>query len=197
MITPSLLRSWSPCSDWTDDRITAHLACRPSMTPREIAADDSISLDDRLWVVCRALWYRDESAARKYAIDSAALVSHLAGRPEDCAEHARLVEDLRRIFAIPIGDRRSGELQRWDAAMADARAAARADARADAWAAAWDAAWAAGRDAAWAAARDLRPTVEQLQVSALDLVDRMLALKDDPASSGVDADLVRLGSDHS
>ncbi len=42
-------------------------------------------------------------------------------------------------------------------------------------AAAWDAAGAAARDAAWDAARAaLCPTVEELQASALDLLDRMI-----------------------
>ena len=59
-----------------------------------------------------------------------------------------------------------------DAAVAAARAAA-VDA---AWAAAVDAAWDAAWDAARAAAVDaLQPTVATLQLSALDLVDRMLA----------------------
>jgi hypothetical protein len=148
MITPALLREWGACHD---DKAIALLARgRMSATPREIATDDNIDLDDRLWVICRALWYRDEDAARKYAIDSAALVSHLAGRPEDCAEHARLVEDLRRIFAIPAGDRRSDELQRWTAAWDAAWTAARNAA----WTAAWTAAWNAPRDAAWTAARN-------------------------------------------
>ena len=70
-----------------------------------------------------------------------------------------------------------------DAAGAAAGAAAWAAARAAAGAAAWDAAgaaaWAAARDAAWAAAgAALRPTVERLQLSALELVDRMLAVKE-------------------
>jgi hypothetical protein len=56
----------------------------------------------------------------------------------------------------------------WDAAWDAARDAAVLAARDAAWVAAWDAA----RDAAWAA---LRPTVETLQASALDLLDRMLA----------------------
>jgi len=52
----------------------------------------------------------------------------------------------------------------WDAARAAARAAAR------------DAARAAARDAARAAARDaLAPTVEELQVSARELLDRMIS----------------------
>jgi hypothetical protein len=59
----------------------------------------------------------------------------------------------------------------WDAARDAARTAAR-DAARDA---AWTAAWAAAGDAAWAAAdRRLKPTVQQLQASAFDLLDRML-----------------------
>ena len=76
----------------------------------------------------------------------------------------------------------------WDAAGAAARAAAVAAAVDAAWAAAgaaaraaavdaaWAAAWAAAVAAARAAAVDaLQPTVATLQLSALDLVDRMLA----------------------
>ena len=66
-----------------------------------------------------------------------------------------------------------------EAASASAREAAReaasASARDAAWDAAWDAASAAG-NATWAAAGvALHPTVETLQQSALDLLDRMLA----------------------
>jgi hypothetical protein len=73
----------------------------------------------------------------------------------------------------------------WDAAWAAARDAARDAAWAAARAAARDAAWAAARDAAWAAAwaaaRDaawdaLQPTVDSLQGSALELLDRMIAV---------------------
>jgi hypothetical protein len=60
-----------------------------------------------------------------------------------------------------------------DAAWAAARDAARDAAGAAARDAAWDAAWAA----AWAAARAaLRPTTEQLQASAAELVQRMCAV---------------------
>ena len=63
-----------------------------------------------------------------------------------------------------------------DAAWAAAGAAARAAARAAAGDAAWAAAWAAARDAAGAA---LKETRDQLQLSAVDLVKRMAALKAD------------------
>jgi hypothetical protein len=57
-----------------------------------------------------------------------------------------------------------------------ATAAGGGAARAAAWAAAWDAAGDAAWAAAWDAAGDaLRPTVETLQVSALDLLERMIA----------------------
>ncbi len=62
----------------------------------------------------------------------------------------------------------------WDAARAAAGAAAGAAARAAARAAAGDAAGAAAWDAAWDA---LKPTTEWLQASALDLVDRMIAVR--------------------
>jgi hypothetical protein len=86
----------------------------------------------------------------------------------------------------------------WDAAEDAAGAAAGAAARAAAGAAAWAAAWAAAGDAAWAAAwaaawdaagdaagaaagaaawKILRPTVETLQKSALELIDRLIEVK--------------------
>jgi len=67
------------------------------------------------------------------------------------------------------------------AAGAAARAAAWAGGGAAAWAAAWDAAWAAARDAAGAAARDaardaLKPTVDKLQATVPELIERMLSI---------------------
>jgi hypothetical protein len=63
----------------------------------------------------------------------------------------------------------------WAAAAGDAaRDAAGAAAGAAAWDAAWDAAWAAAAwDAAWAA---LKPTVTDLQVSAVELLERLIAV---------------------
>ena len=66
-----------------------------------------------------------------------------------------------------------------DAAGEAARAAARAAARDAAWAAAraaaWAAAWDAERDAAWDA---IKATRDELQLSAVDLVERMAALSE-------------------
>jgi hypothetical protein len=65
----------------------------------------------------------------------------------------------------------------WDAAWVAAGDAARAAAGDAARAAAWDAARAAAWDAARAAARDaLAPTVAELQASAVDLFERMIAV---------------------
>ena len=64
----------------------------------------------------------------------------------------------------------------WDAVWYAARDAAGYAARDAARDAVWDAVWYAARDAVWDAARDaLLPTVETLQASAVDLLDRMLA----------------------
>jgi hypothetical protein len=66
----------------------------------------------------------------------------------------------------------------WAAAGAAARAAARAAAWAAAWAAAGAAARAAARAAAGSAARSaLQPVVDRLQVSAVGLVERMIAVE--------------------
>jgi hypothetical protein len=116
----------------------------------------------------------------------------LAGLTEVAAELRALRQIVDMVAAEAAGPvvRKSRD-QAGDAAGAAAGAAARAAARAAAgdaagaaagvaaWAAAGDAAWAAARDAArdaaWAAARDaLKPTVERLQSSAIDLFDRMV-----------------------
>ena len=143
IVTAALLRSWDAC--WDDRRIAAHRLASGA-TPRQIAADESISLDDRLWVVTHCLWHLDESAARYYAIERARTVTHLAGDEDDQAQHAAILDELARIESeVP----------------ADQRAAARA--------AAWAAAWAAARDV-------LAPAVAALQPSALALIDRMIAV---------------------
>jgi hypothetical protein len=82
------------------------------------------------------------------------------------------VDGLRAITPVLV-DLKKQAATAWAAARDAAWAAARDTARAAARAAAWDAAWAAARDAAWDA---LKPTTETLQVSALDLVNRMIAV---------------------
>jgi hypothetical protein len=80
---------------------------------------------------------------------------------------ATALRDLRRIVDL-VAAQSAGPVVREVRTKATAAGAA---ARAAAGAAAWAAAWAAAR----AAAGDvLRPTVETLQASALDLLDRMI-----------------------
>ena len=105
----------------------------------------------------------------------------------DTATAARVAARDAARAAARVAAREAAEDASWDAAWDAARVAARVAARDAAWAAARDAwvaagaaAWAAASDAARVAAEDaswdaLRPTVESLQVSALDLLDRMLA----------------------
>jgi hypothetical protein len=143
MITAQLLRSWSAC--WSDEQIRTRLGNRTEVTPREVAADTSISVDDRLWVICKALWYLDEAAARYFAIETALSVAHLAGDEDDQAQFLGLMNDLMCAQDLPANQRA--------AAWAAARATAWAAARDAAWDTAWDTAWAAARATAWDAAR--------------------------------------------
>jgi hypothetical protein len=104
-------------------------------------------------------------------------------------DRARVVAAAARAAAWAAA-RAAARDAAWAAARDAARAAAWAAARDSAWAAARDAAWAAAMDSAWAAARDAawaaamdaawdsaRATVERLQLSALGLVDRMIAVQ--------------------
>ena len=128
LITANLLAEWGAC--WSEDDIAeaAERFVGDGASPAEVAADENISLDDRLWAVSKALWHTDASKARLCAIESAELVEHLAGNDSDRATYRALMVELRRIEAeVPEADR------------AAARAAARD--------AAWDAAWDAARDA--------------------------------------------------
>ena len=151
LITANLLAEWGAC--WSEDDIAeaAERFVGDGASPAEVAADENISLDDRLWAVSKALWHTNASKARLCAIESAELVEHLAGNDSDRATYRALMVELRRIEAeVPEADRA--------AARDAARAAARDAARDAAWAAAWDAAWAA----AWAA--ELRKAIARCLV---------------------------------
>jgi hypothetical protein len=113
----------------------------------------------------------------------------LAGLKDDAKALRNLQPLTSSEIAVAVQSVIDGARQRasaaspaaWDAAWAAAWAAARDAAGDAAWAAAWAAARAAAWAAAWAAARDaaekrLRPTVRQLQKSALELLDRMIAV---------------------
>ena len=124
IVTANLLRSWSAC--WSDERIAAHRLASGA-TPRQIAADESISIDDRLWVVTRCLWHLDESAARYYAIERARTVTHLAGDEDDQAQHAAILNELARIESeVPADQRAAARDAAWATALDAARDAARA-----------------------------------------------------------------------
>jgi hypothetical protein len=135
-ITRKLLRDWNAC--WADEQIVEKLGKRKSVSPRAVANDESISLDDRLWVLCRALAHLDEHAARGFAIECALTVAHLTGDEADQAQCLGLLNDLLQIEDLPPAA--------WDAAWGAARNAA--------WGVAWGAARDAARDAAGDAARN-------------------------------------------
>ena len=160
IVTPALLREWGAC--WTDTAIAVHPLAKGA-TLATIAAAESISLDDRMWVLATAIWWIDErtdrdGAAHLFAVDCAESVAHLAGDEDDQAAYLGICNDLRQIVDLPESER--------DAARAPAWVAARDAARAAAWAPAWDAAWDAARAAAWDAARD--PARDAAWVAARD-----------------------------
>lgn len=122
MITRALLRAWGAC--WSDEEISdvSRASGRTSMTPRELAKTDNLTLLSRLWVVCHALGHRNETAARIFAIDEAARVSSLAGSGRDQDKHARLIANLRRIFALAASSAtQERELASWTHAWMSSR----------------------------------------------------------------------------
>jgi hypothetical protein len=109
---------------------------------------------------------------------AAGKVTAAAGAAAWAAARAAAGAAAARDAARDAARAAAGAAAAWAAAWAAARAAAGAAAARDA---ARDAARAAAGAAAWDAAGDearaaLKPTVEWLQMSALDLVDRMLAV---------------------
>ena len=150
------IRSWKPCYD-----PVKYLPENWRGTALTILKNETISFEDRLWVVCRNEFISDRTI-RLFAVWCARQVQHL-------------MADKRSIDALDVAERfANGQatLAELDAAGAAARAAAGAAAGAAARAAAgaawdaagdaagaaawdaWDAAWDAARAAAWDAARD-------------------------------------------
>ena len=125
MITPSILRLWSAC--WTGDQIAAAFGTRAEISPRDVARDESASLEDRLWVLCRAIAYLDEDAARLFAAESALRVVHLSGDEDDQAQYLGFMNGLVQIQDLPVDQRTA------------ARSAAWSGARSAAWGEAWSA----------------------------------------------------------
>jgi len=156
----AFLRSWNDSLDDDDrDRLLKPLVPRlvgTAGTPEQEDARAWMALD---WLVRvhTPAWLRTAGVADQ------------AGRLESLPEF-RAGMDMSSVQPTIDAVRK-------DAAAAGAAAWAVARAADSAATAARAAAWAVAGDAARAAAKDvLRPTVEQIQVSALELVDRMIAV---------------------
>ena len=121
-----------------------------------------------------------ESAARSAAWSAADSVSESAAwseaRSAALSAASSAAESAARSAAESVASSAA-----WSAAESAAESAAWSAARSAALSAAWSAASSAAESAAWSAASSaLRPVVEQLQKSALDLVERMIAVKEAP-----------------
>jgi hypothetical protein len=121
-------------------------------------------------VKVRAAWAAAWAAAKDAARDAAGDAAWAAAGAAARAAAGDAAGDAAGAAAWAAARDAAGAAAR-DAAWAAAWDAARAAA----WDAAWDAAWAAAWDAAWDA---LKPTTEWLQASALDLVQRMIEVKE-------------------
>ena len=108
MITRDLLLQWNAAASL--DPLNSVLSAQEVETlfpmqmgrsPKDLAEDARIALDFRLWLVCRALAYRNARGAREFGISRAAGVSHLAGRSGDQAAHAAFAADLFRLYTGP------------------------------------------------------------------------------------------------
>ncbi len=177
-ILGAFLRSWN---DSLDDGTRQTL--KPYI-PRLVGSRGTAEQEDtRGWMAVDWL-VRTHTTAWLRLAGLTGQADHLAGLPEfkagmDFAPLKPTLESVRsdarsaQVAAGAAAWAAAGDAARdaaWDAAWAAAQAAARAAARAATWAAAWAAAWDA-----------LKPTVDELQVSAHALVNRMLAVTETPA----------------
>jgi hypothetical protein len=178
-VISAFLRSWNDAlpSDAERDRLLKSLipklinTCNKALEERRslMAADWLIRVHTPEWLRLAGLTKQAESLEQLPEITSTAQIPSIRGP----------IEAVRRD-AYAAGD------AAWDAAWdaGDAAAAAAGDAAWDAAGdAAWDAAWDAGdaaAAAAWAAGdaakKKLAPSVEKLQKSALELVERMISV---------------------
>ena len=192
----TFLRSWNDAMNDEDRQMLKPLVPRLVGTKGTAAQERQRSYMALDWSVrvSTPAWLRlaklDEHAA---ALEACAPITNAASaeKAQPALNRARTAASPARPSLVHVGDA-VGDAA-WDAVGAAARDAAGAAARAATRAAVGDAAWAAARAAAWAVARDaawaavgdaaraaawaaLRPTVETLQRSALDLVERMIAV---------------------
>jgi len=167
-ITTELLRSWEAC--WSDEEIISRLGGRESVTPTEVATDEVIKLDDRLWVMCNCLGHLDPTVARLFAIESAELVAHLAGDEEDQVQYLGIMNKMRKIQLEMAPDDRPGARNAiWTIASIAGRDAGK---KVEAWDAVRDAVWHAAKDtakntawvAAWEATRSAARAASQAEI---------------------------------
>lgn len=139
MITIEQVMKWKPC--YSEQKILSLSGGRREMTPREIADMETVSVEDRIWLL-----------GRREVVGEPALAEWGC----DCAEHVLPIweswakQNVANSFAAPRSaidtKRRHLRGEATDAELAAAEAAARAAGRA-AGRAAWAAGRAAGRDA--------------------------------------------------
>ena len=148
-ITLSVVRSFNPCAEYTDDRISELLGLRGWLTPLEVC-DLPISVEDKFWLLLRKE-FLSAIDLRLFACDCAQRVMHLVPDGEDRPQMAIDVAIGYAMGTVDDTDLAAASDAAWDAAW-DAGAAAKAAASDAAWAAAGAAASAAARAAAGAAA---------------------------------------------
>ena len=157
-------RAWNDALNDTDRQFLKPYTLKLIGTASTPEVEDRRAWMAMDWLVrtCTPVWLR------LAGLDAQA--DTMAGLPEFRA--GMDVPSIRPAIDAVRNDARAARAAAGDAAWAAARAAARAAAGDAAWDAAWAAARAAARDAAWEA---LAPTVTELQASARDLLDRMIA----------------------
>jgi hypothetical protein len=197
-VIASFMRSWNDSlqSDAERDRLLKPLIPRLIGTKSTPAAEERRSYMALDWLirVHTPAWLDRVESLKPHAIALRDLeeIADMAGAVT-AGERVRAARDAVGAAAWNAAWDAAGAAA-WDAAWAAVWDAAGAAAWDAAWAAVWDAAgaaawdaagaavgaaaWAAARDAAGAAAWDaLKPTVAELQVSALALVDRMIDVR--------------------
>jgi hypothetical protein len=181
----AFMRAWN--DGLPDDERNALLL---PLIPRLINTKGSKALEERRALMAADWLVRVHTPAWLRLAGLIAQADALASLPEITS--MAQVPSIRGPLEAVRKDAAAAWAAAWDAARAAAWAAARdaardaaGDAARDAaWdaarAAAWDAAWDAARDAAWDAAnKKLAPVKEELQQSALGLVERMIAVSEE------------------
>jgi len=184
-VISAFLRSWNDGLPTDADRDRLLKALIP-----KLVGTKNEKLEQRRSLMCADWLIRKHTPAWLRLAGLTKQAGSLEALPEitAMAQYPSLRGPLEAVRADANAARDAAWAAARDAAWDAARDAAWDAARAAAWDAAWDAAGDAARDAAWdaawaaawAAARDkLKPTVEMLQQSALELVEKMIALRAD------------------